>query len=92
MIRFLATLDKTRFEEVVTEVSTAINYEESHLELRAAFTAAGPATTALIPENSLEVTLEEVMSLCIVVESRDGSPIKKSTKKVLVTKGNRLKV
>ena len=47
--RFLASLDKSRFQEDVTEVSTAIKYEESHMELRAAITAASPAAAALLP-------------------------------------------
>ena len=89
---FLASLNKYRFQEVVTEVSTATKYEESHLELRAAITAAGPAAAALLPENSSKATLEEALSLCIVVETRDGTPIKKSSEKVLVIKEKRQKV
>ena len=89
--RFLVSLDKSCFQENVTEVSTAIKYEESHMELRAAITAAGPAAAALLPENSSKTTLEEAMSLCIVVETRDGTPIKKSFEKVLVIKGKRQK-
>ena len=84
--RFLASLDKSRFQEVVTEVSTAIKYEEAHQQLRAAITAAGPAAAALLPDNASKASLEEAMSLCIVVETRDGSPKSRPTEKVLVIK------
>ena len=72
--RFLASLYKSRFQEVVTEVSTAIKYEEAHQQLRAAITAAGPAAADLLPDNASKASLEEAMSLCIVVETRDNSP------------------
>ena len=45
---FLALLDKSRFQDVVNEVSIAIKYEESHMELRAAITVARQAAAALL--------------------------------------------
>ena len=92
MNRFLASLDKSRFQEVVTEVSTAIKYEEAHQKRRTAI-AAVPEAAALLPNEESKASLEEAMSLCIVVETRDGSPKSSTTtEKTLVIKGKRQKV